>query len=166
MGQNVMLDFRWADGRFDRLPALAADLVRENVALIFGGGPPAALAAKQATSTIPVVFTSGDDPIRSGLVASLNHPGGNVTGISFLSREMQAKRLELLHELLPSASLIGLLAHPRSSNEDTEAAAGSIGLQIYTAQAATEASLDTAFASFVAHRVAAVLVSSDPALAA
>jgi putative ABC transport system substrate-binding protein len=165
-GQNVLLDFRWADGQFDRLPALAADLVNQKVTVIFGGGPPAAMAAKQATATIPVVFTSGDDPVKSGLVASLSRPGGNVTGISILLREMQAKRLELLRELIPSASVVGLLSHSSTSNEDTETAASSIGLQLYTARAATEHALDAAFTSFASHRVAAVLVGSDPALAA
>jgi putative ABC transport system substrate-binding protein len=165
-GQNVLLDFRWADGQFDRLPALAADLVNQKVTVIFGDGPPAAMAAKQATATIPVVFTSGDDPVKSGLVASLSRPGGNVTGVSILLGEMQAKRLELLRELIPSASVVGLLSHPRSSNEDTEAAARSIGLQLYRAPAATEDAVDAAFASFAARRVSAVLVGSDPALAA
>jgi putative ABC transport system substrate-binding protein len=162
-GQNVAIEYRWAEGQYDRLPALAADLVSRKVTVIFGGGPPAAMAAKAATATIPVVFTSGDDPIRSGLVASLSRPGGNVTGVSILLREMQAKRLELLRELVPSASVVGLLAHSRSSNEDIEAAARSMGLQLYTAHAATEDALDTAFASFSAHRVAAVLVGADPA---
>jgi putative ABC transport system substrate-binding protein len=166
VGQNVLLDFRWADGQFDRLPALAADLVSQKVTVIFGGGPPAALAAKQATATIPVIFTSGDDPVKSGLVASLSRPGGNVTGISILLREMQAKRLELLRELIPSASVVGLLSRSGTSNEDTETAARSIGLQLYNARAATEHALDAAFASFAAHGVAAVLVGSDPALAA
>ena len=166
VGQNVTIDFRWAEGQYDRLPALAADLVSRKVTVIFGGGPPAAMAAKAATATIPVVFTSGDDPIRSGLVASLSRPGGNVTGVSILLREIQAKRLELLRELIPSARVVGLLAHPRSSNEDTEAAARSIALQLYTAHAATEDALDAAFASFAANRVDAVLVGSDPALTA
>ena len=166
VGQDVTIDFRWAEGQYDRLPALAADLVSRNVTVIFGGGPPAAMAAKAATATIPIVFTSGDDPVKSGLVASLSRPGGNVTGVSILLREIQAKRLELLRELKPSAKVVGLLAHPRSSNEDTEAAARSIGLQLYTAHAATEAALDAAFASFTAHRVDALVVGSDPALSA
>jgi putative ABC transport system substrate-binding protein len=123
------------------------------------------MAAKSATSTIPVVFTSGDDPVKSGLVDSLSHPGGNVTGISILLRETQAKRLELLRELMPSARLVGLLTHT-SSNDDTEAAAHSIGLELYVAEAVTEAALEPAFASFATHRVSAVLVGSDPTFAA
>lgn len=124
------------------------------------------MAAKSATSTIPVVFTSGDDPVQSGLVSSLSHPGGNVTGVSILLRETQAKRLELLRELIPSAIVVGLLTHIRSFNDDTEAAARSIGFELYVARVATEDALDAAFASFAAHRVSAVLVGSDPALAA
>jgi putative tryptophan/tyrosine transport system substrate-binding protein len=162
-GRNVTIEFRWANSQYDRLPALAADLVNRKVSVIFAGGPPAAMAAKAATSTIPVVFTSGDDPVKSGLVASLNRPGGNLTGVSILLREMQAKRLELLRELIPSARGVGLVAHVRSSNEDTEAAAHSMSLQLYTAYAATEDALDAAFASFTDHRVAGVLVGSDPA---
>src|SRR5262245_13311121 len=166
VGQNITLHFRWAEGQFDRLPGLAAELVSQKVTVMFAGGPPAAKAAKAATSTVPIVFTSGDDPVGSGLVASLSRPGGNVTGVSILLREVQAKRLELLRELIPSVSVVGLLAHPRSSNEDTEAAARSIGLQLYTERADAETALDSAFESFAAHRVAAVLVGSDPALAA
>ena len=165
-GQDVAVEYRWAGGQLDRLPALANDLVSREVTVIFAGGPPAALAAKAATTTIPVVFTSGDDPVRNGLVTSLNRPGGNVTGVSVLLREVQAKRLELLHELVPSANVVGLLAHPRSSNEDTAAAASSMGLQLYVAQTATEDALYPAFAAFDVHRVAAVLVGSDPAFSA
>jgi putative ABC transport system substrate-binding protein len=164
VGQNLTIEFRWAEGQYDGLPALAADLVSRKVTVIFAAGPPAAMAAKAATGTIPVVFTSGDDPVKIGLVASLNRPGGNVTGISILLREVQAKRLELLRELIPSASTVGLLAHPRYPNEDVETAARSLGFQLYTAHAATEDALDAAFAYFAAHRVAAVIVGSDPAL--
>jgi putative ABC transport system substrate-binding protein len=166
VGENVNLEFRWAEGRFDRLADLASDLVSRSVTVIFAGGLPAAIAAKSATSIIPIVFTSGDDPVQSGLVSSLSRPGGNVTGVSILLRETQAKRLELLRELIPSAGVVGLLSHVRSSNEDTEAAARSIGLELYVTQIATEDALDTAFASFAVHRVSAVLVGSDPALAA
>jgi putative ABC transport system substrate-binding protein len=166
VGQDVAIEFRWADGQLDRLPALANDLISRAVTVIFAGGPPAALAAKAATTAIPVVFTSGDDPVRNGLVTSLNRPGGNVTGVSVLLREVQAKRLELLHEMVPLAKIVGLLAHPRSSNEDTEAAASSMGLQLYVAQTATEDALYPAFAAFGVHRVAAVLVGSDPAFSA
>lgn len=165
-GQDVKFEFRWAEGRFDRLPELASDLVKHNVDVIFAGGPPAAIAAKSVTSSIPVVFTSGDDPVQSGLVSSLSHPGGNVTGVSILLREMQAKRLELLRELIPSANVVGLLSHVRSSNDDTEVAARSIGLKLYVAKIDTQVALEEAFASFTAHHVSAVLVGSDPALAA
>jgi putative ABC transport system substrate-binding protein len=165
-GQNVTIEFRWAENQYDRLPAMAADLVSRKATVIFAGGPPAAKAAKAATATIPIVFTSGDDPVKSGLVASLNRPGGNVTGVSILLRELQAKRLELLRELIPSAKVVGLLTHPRSSSEDAEAAARTMSLQLYAAPAATEDALDSAFASFATHRVAAVLVGSDPAWSA
>jgi putative tryptophan/tyrosine transport system substrate-binding protein len=166
VGQTVAVDFRFAEGRFDRLPALASDLVSQKVAVIFAGGPPAAIAAKSATSAIPIVFTSGDDPVQSGLVASLSRPGANVTGVSILLRETQAKRLELLRELIPSATAIGLLTHAHSSHDDTEAAAHSMRLQLYTVRVATEDALEAAFASFATRPVSAVLVSSDPALAA
>jgi putative ABC transport system substrate-binding protein len=114
-GQNVAIEFRWAEGRNDQLPALAADLVNRQVAVIFGGGPPAARAAKAATTTIPVVFTSGDDPVKIGLVSSLNRPGANVTGVSILFGEAQAKRLELLRDLIPSARVVGLLFDPEAA---------------------------------------------------
>jgi putative ABC transport system substrate-binding protein len=166
VGQNVMLDFRWAEGRFDQLPGMASDLVNRKVTVIFAGGPPAAIAAKSATSTIPIVFTSGDDPIQSGLVGGLRHPGGNVTGVSILLRETQSKRLELLRALLPSASVVGLLAHSRAPGDDTEGAARSIGLKLYPVLVASADALDAAFASFTDHHVSAVFVGSDPALAA
>jgi putative ABC transport system substrate-binding protein len=163
-GQNVTIEFRWAEGQYDRLPALAADLVSRQVIVLFAGGHAAALAAKAATTTIPVVFTSGDDPVKNGLVSSLNRPGGNVTGVSILLREIQAKRLELLHELIPSAKAVGYLAHPSASNDDIESAARDLGLQLYVANASTGDDLDAAFASLVAHRIAAVLVGFDPTL--
>jgi putative ABC transport system substrate-binding protein len=162
--ENVTIEYRWTDGQYDRLPALAADLVSRQVTVVFGVGPPAAMAAKAATTKIPIVFTSGDDPVESGLVSSLNRPSGNVTGVSILYRETLAKRLELLHELITSASAVGLVAHPRSSNDDVETAARALGLQLYTAHAATEDTLDAAFASLAVHRIGAVLISSDPAL--
>jgi len=161
-GQNLTIEFRWAAGQYGRLPALAADLVSRQVSVIFAGGPLAAMAARAATETIPIVFTSGDDPVRSGLVSSLNRPESNVTGISILLREIQAKRLGLLRELIPSASAVGLLAHPRSSNIDVETAARDLGFQLHTGTASTEDSLDAVFASLLAHRIAAVLVGSDP----
>jgi putative ABC transport system substrate-binding protein len=164
VGENLAVEFLWAEGHYDRLPTFATDLVSRKVTVIFAGGPPAALAAKAATATIPVVFTSGDDPVKNGLVASLARPGGNVTGVSLLFREMQAKRLELLRQLIPSAKVIGLLAHARTSNDDTEAAARDMGLQLRIARVETEDAIDAAFASFAAHRVAAVLVGSDPVL--
>jgi putative tryptophan/tyrosine transport system substrate-binding protein len=166
VGQNVSLDFRWAEGRFELLPEMAAELVNRKVSVIFAGGPPAAVAAKSATSSIPVVFTSGDDPVQSGLVGSLSRPGGNVTGISILLRETQSKRLELLRELLPSAIAVGLLAHSRAPYDDTEVAARSIGLELYPVSVTSVDALDAAFVSFTKHHVSAVLIGSDPSLAA
>ena len=163
-GQNVTIEFRWAEGQYDRLPKLASDLVSRPVTVLFGGGHAAALAAKAATTTIPIVFTSGDDPVQNGLVSSLNRPGGNVTGVSILLREIQAKRLELLHQLIPSANVVGYLAHAGSSNDDIEAAARVLGLQLYAANVSTEDALDATFASLVAHRIAAVLIGFDPTL--
>jgi putative tryptophan/tyrosine transport system substrate-binding protein len=165
-GQNLAIEYRWADGAYDRLPALAVDLVRRQVAVMFAGAPPAALAAKAATTTIPIVFTSGVDPIELGLVSSLNRPGANVTGVSFLLNELAAKRLELLRELVPTAALIGFLVNPtrpgsESEAKNTQQAAQRLGVRLYTLNTSTEREIDTAFANLVQQRVNAFLVGSD-----
>ena len=142
-GENVAIEYRWAENQIDRLPALAADLVRRGVALIVAGAPPAALAAKAATTTIPIVFVIAQDPVRLGLVASLARPGGNMTGISFLSGEVTAKRLELLRELVPAATRVAVLVDPANATyaeitvRETGAAARSVGLQIQVLKAST-----------------------------
>ena len=160
--QNVAIEFRWAENRNDRLPALAADLVSRPVAVIFAGGPPAAQAAKAETTTIPVVFTSGDDPIQIGLVPSLNRPGANVTGVNILFSEIQAKRLELLRDLIPTAKTVGFVFDPETPREDIEPTGRRLGLQLYARSAATEEDLDSAFAAFADRRVDAVLVGTAP----
>jgi putative ABC transport system substrate-binding protein len=161
-GQNVATEFRWAEGRNDQLPILAADLVSRQVAVIFAGGPPAARAAKTATTRIPVVFTSGDDPIKIGLVSSLNRPGANVTGVSIQFGEVQVKRLELLRDLIPKARSIGLVFDPAAYREEVETAARRLGLQLHAVPVAAEDEIDAAFAFFANHRVDAVLVGTAP----
>jgi putative tryptophan/tyrosine transport system substrate-binding protein len=161
-GQNVTIEFRWGEGQLDRLRGLAADLVGRPVAVMFGGGPPAALAAKAATTKIPVVFTSGADPVKIGLVSSLNRPGANVTGISILFREVEAKRLELLRELIPTARAVGLVFDHIASSEEAETAARRLGLGFHAVPVATEDQLDAAFSSLADHRVDMVLVGSSP----
>jgi putative tryptophan/tyrosine transport system substrate-binding protein len=143
-GRNVAIEYRWANDQYDRLPELAADLVRRQVAVIVANGP-AALAAKAATTTIPIVFLTGFDPVPFGLVASLNRPGGNLTGVSNLNAELGPKRLELLHELVPTATLMAVLVNQSNSNaesqtSDLQAAARSLGLQLHVLQASTETS--------------------------
>jgi putative ABC transport system substrate-binding protein len=144
-GRNVAIEYRWADGQYGRLPSMAAELISRNVAVIVAsGGPPPALAAKAATSTIPIVFSSVDDPIRLGLVASLNRPGGNATGMSLFRAVLSAKQLELLHELAPKAGLAGILVNPISPNTGPylaalEDAARMLGQQIQVAKASSEA---------------------------
>jgi putative ABC transport system substrate-binding protein len=161
-GQNVAIEFRWGEGHYDRLQGLAAELVSRQVAVLFGGGPPAARAARTATTRIPVVFTSGEDPVKIGLVSSLNRPGGNVTGVSILFREVQAKRLELLRELIPTANAVGLIFDPGAPSEDVETAARRLALRLHAVPVATEDHLDVAFSSLADHRVDIVLVGSTP----
>jgi putative ABC transport system substrate-binding protein len=168
-GQNVAIEYRWAEGSFDRLPALAADLVGRQVDVIAAAVPglPAAHAAKNATTTIPIVFTSGVDPVEFGLVASFARPGGNLTGVSFLNVELMAKRLELLTELVPQAKVIVLLVNPTNENaervvQNGQDAARTKGVQLTILKAATESEIDTAFATLAQLRAGALLVSPDP----
>ena len=169
-GQNVAIEYRWAEGRLDRLPPLAADLVRRQVAVIAAtGGNNSALAAMAATSTIPIVFTSSDDPIKRGLVASFNRPGGNVTGVSWFSAELGPKRLGLLHELVPNATIVALLFNPNNPETvrqpaELQEAARAIGLQLVVLTVTTAADIDTAFTAMVQDRVGALVVGSDPFL--
>jgi putative ABC transport system substrate-binding protein len=167
-GQNVTIEYRWADNHYDRLPALAADLVGRRVAvLVAAGGPVAALAAKSATATIPIVFTTVSDPIKSGLVTSLNRPGGNVTGTAGLTSELDAKRLELLHQIKPAAGAIGALVNPNRPGledqlKDLRAAADKMKLKLEVQEAGTERDVDTAFETLARQRVDALLVTADP----
>jgi putative tryptophan/tyrosine transport system substrate-binding protein len=166
-GQNVAIDYRWANGEYDRLAALATDLVRRKVDVIAALSLPAALAAKSATSTIPIVFVTGADPVAKGLVASLARPGGNVTGVSFIGDELQPKRLELLCDLFPQAKLIALLVNPTSSSagrtiEDLQGAANAKGAQLHILKAGTDGEIDTAFSTLEQIQAGALLVGGDP----
>jgi putative ABC transport system substrate-binding protein len=164
-GQNVAVEYRWAENQYDRLPALAADLVRRRVAVIVAAGVDAAVVAKRATTTIPIVFETGTDPVALGLVASLNRPGANLTGIVNLSVELASKKLQLLRELLPNVTRFGFLADPTVPNIQSiiadQAAARTLGLQIVVANARTDSDLETAFANFSQQGVGAVLVSQS-----
>jgi putative ABC transport system substrate-binding protein len=167
-GHNVVLEYRWAEGRYDRLPELAADLVRQQVRVIaVPGSTPASLAAKATTTTIPVVFSVGDDPVKLGLVASLARPGGNATGINFFIAELAAKRLGLLHELVPGATRVAVLVNPTdairtaSNVRDVEAAARALGLQIHVLNASTIGDIDAAFTALLRERLDALFVVPD-----
>jgi putative tryptophan/tyrosine transport system substrate-binding protein len=170
-GQNIAIEFHWSEGDYSRLPAFAADLVSRGVAVIVAGGPPAAGAAKAATSTIPIVFTSGDDPVRIGLVPSLNSPGGNITGVYLAFSEMSAKKLGLLHDLLPQVTVVGALLNPNSPTaerqaKDLQTAAHTLGLQIQIVNASSAPQeIDAAFNALDQKKVGAVLVGSDPSYA-
>jgi putative tryptophan/tyrosine transport system substrate-binding protein len=168
-GQNVVIEYRWAEGHYDRLPALAADLVGRKVDVIAAsGGIASALAAKTATSTIPIVFTSVGDPVGAGLVASLARPGGNLTGVSILTSELTSKLLELLSELVPQARVIALLVNPNNPVfielviRDMQVAARAKGVQLPILKASTESEIDAAFASLVQRQAGALIVGADP----
>ena len=168
VGGNVMIEYRWAEGQLDRLPSLVSDLVKRQVAVIAATSTPAALAAKAATTTIPIVFETGADPVKIGLVASLSRPGGNVTGISQSNAEIMPKRLQLLHELLPSAKVIVLLVNPADpTNAETntrgaQAAADSLGLQLQILNANTEGDIDAAFEKLIQIQASGLVVGSGP----
>jgi putative ABC transport system substrate-binding protein len=165
-GQNVAVEYRWADNKFDRLPTLAADLARRRVAVIAAIGAAAALAAKEATTTIPIVFFTGADPVALGLVASLNRPGANLTGSAVLTSELSPKRLQLLRELIPNAARFGVLVDPafpgiQSAIADLQAATRTLGLQLVVVNARTDSDLESAFATFSQQRVGAILVGNS-----
>jgi putative tryptophan/tyrosine transport system substrate-binding protein len=166
-GRNVAIEYRWAGGQYDKLPVLAADLVRHQVTVIAATGTTAAvLAAKAATATIPIIFTTGGDPVKAGLVPNLNRPGGNITGISFLVNETGSKQLELLCEMVPSAISVRLLVNPLNPNTDVAIAdvlnaARVFGRQVQVVNASTEGEIDAAFTTFVQQRVNAIIVEAD-----
>jgi putative ABC transport system substrate-binding protein len=164
-GRNVTIEFRWAEGQYDRLASLAADLVQRRVSVIVVNGP-AAMAAKAATTTIPIVFVVGFDPVKLGLVASLARPGGNLTGVSLLNAELASKRLALLHELVPTATIIALLVNPGNPNaeslsQDTQAAARTLGLELHVLHASGERDFDAAFAALVRLGAGALVIGTD-----
>ncbi len=167
-GQNVLFEFRWARGQYDQLPALASDLVSRGVAVICAlGGDVSGLAAQKATATIPIVFGMGGDPIELGLVKSFNRPGGNLTGFTLLTAEMEPKRLGILHELVPRASLIGAFVNPNfppaaRQLKEIEAAAGRFGQKVFVVKVSNDSELDAAFGLLLQQRIEAVLVAADP----
>ena len=169
-GKNVAIEFRWADGRYDRLPALASELVAQRIAVIAAvGGGASGLAAKSAASTIPIVFASGGDAVKIGLVTSLNRPGGNVTGVNIIFGALGAKRLELLHELVPAASVVAMLVNPDYPSaaievQDVQAAGSKLGLRMHFFNARSERDIEPAFASFAEQKVNGLLIADDPFL--
>jgi putative ABC transport system substrate-binding protein len=168
-GRNLAIEYSWAEGHYDRLPAMAAELVGRKVDLIMASSPPAAQAAKSATSTIPIVFRGGADPVAIGLVASLAHPGGNLTGVSFVPDELASKRLELLCDLVPKAQVIALLVNPSNAtaeraSRDVEDAARMKGLQLHVLKAGNDSEIDSAFTSLAQLHADALVVAADPFL--
>jgi putative ABC transport system substrate-binding protein len=167
-GKNVAIEYRWADAHLERVPSLALDLIRRRVNVIYTtGGDVPTLVAKGATATIPIVFTTGSDPVAMGFVASLNRPGGNVTGVSFILSQLGPKRVELLHELLPRAAVVGLVLNPNIPNAEPDAAemqaaARGLGLQTHILRATSDQELDTTFAKLVELKIDALLVIPDP----
>jgi putative ABC transport system substrate-binding protein len=166
-GQSIAIEYRWAEGQYDRLPALAADLVHRGVAVIVAQNNTTALAAQGATSTLPIVCTVGGDPVQMGLVASFNRPGGNITGVAIQTAELMGKRLEFLHELLPAATIVAVLVNPTnpsaeaSETNNLQDAAHALGLELHILQASTPNEIEAAFATLVAHRAAGLVVSAD-----
>lgn len=166
-GQNVAIEYRWAEGQVDRLPVLAADLVRRQVAVIVAPDSASALAAKAASMTIPVIFAIGGDPVKVGLVSSFNRPGGNVTGVSVLFNVIVAKEFEMLHEAVPKATSIGFLVNPTNPNaesdtRDVQAAANVLGQKLVVVKGSTESDLETVFVTLAQQRTGALVVSADP----
>jgi putative ABC transport system substrate-binding protein len=163
-GQSVGIEYRWAEGQYDRLPGMLADLVHRQVAVITATSTPAAVAAKAATATIPIVFETGGDPIKLGLVVSMNRPGGNVTGVTQLNSELDSKRLGLLHDLVPTATIIGLLLNPNDPSQtqtrEMQEAAHVLGLQIHILNASTEGEINTAFATLTQLRAGALIIGT------
>jgi putative ABC transport system substrate-binding protein len=165
-GQNVAIEYRWVDGQYDRLPAQAADLVRRQVTVLVASDGPSALAAKAATTTTPIVFSTGIEPIQAGLITSLNRPGGNLTGFNLIAGPLPAKQLGLLHELLPAAKTIAMLINPTNANAERDAAtvqdaARAIGVQILVTRAVAESDFESMFATLARERAGALLVNSD-----
>ena len=169
-GRNVSIEYRWAEGRADRLPALVADLVHRRVSVITAASTPAALAAKAATTTIPIVFEMADDPVRLGLVTSLNRPDGNITGVATLSIEVVPKRLQLLHEVVPSAKVVALLVNPADANaefqtREVRSAAHTLGLELHVLNARTETDFDAVFANIIQMQAGGLVIAGDPLFA-